>query len=109
MLPTDDSESKDERPASRNKAPALCTMYTMTYDNKVWIEGHGLWYQGLASISPRFEFDAIGGLGLKGQPAQPSTVFTAMTVRQTTHNSAVAPGGSSAASALATPDEDGEI
>ncbi|XP_042882828.1 protein ELYS-like isoform X2 [Penaeus japonicus] len=29
-----------------------------------------------------------------------------MTVRQTTHNSAVAPRGSSAASALATPDED---
>lgn len=78
----------------------------MNYDNKVWIEGHGLWYQGLASISPRFEFDAIGGLGLKGQPAKPSVVFAAMTVRQTTPNSAATPGGSSSVSALATPDED---
>ncbi|XP_042882827.1 uncharacterized protein LOC122259904 isoform X1 [Penaeus japonicus] len=70
--PSEDSEGKDGRSAGRNKAPALCTMYTMTYDSKVWIEGHGLWYQGPVPISPRFEFDAIGGLGLKGRPASPA-------------------------------------
>ncbi|XP_071534189.1 uncharacterized protein Elys isoform X2 [Panulirus ornatus] len=98
--------SRENKTGRENNSHALCTMYAMNYDNKVWIEGHGLWYQGLASISPRFEFDAIGGLGLLGQPAKPSVVFAAMTVRQTTPNSAATSGGSSSVSALATPDED---
>lgn len=84
-------------------------MYAMNYDNKVWIEGHGLWYQGLASISPRFEFDAIGGLGIKGQPAKPSEVFSAMTVRQTSPTAGAAAAGSSPVSALTTPDEDSKF
>ncbi|CAL4067987.1 unnamed protein product, partial [Meganyctiphanes norvegica] len=83
--------------------PALCTMYAMSYENKVWIEGHGLWYQHLSSISPRFEFEAIGGLGLKGQAAEPSRVFSAMTVRQATP---VAASASSGAVALTNPDDE---
>ncbi|XP_069945568.1 protein ELYS isoform X3 [Cherax quadricarinatus] len=98
--------SKENKIRKGNTSNALCTMYAMNYDSKVWIEGHGLWYQGLASISPRFEFDAIGGFGFKGQPTDPSVVFSAMTVRQTMPTSAAAHGGSSSVSALATPDED---
>nr|XP_045604615.1 protein ELYS-like isoform X1 [Procambarus clarkii] len=97
---------KRNRSRRGSTSHALCTMYAMNYDNKVWIEGHGLWYQGLASISPRFEFDAIGGLGSNGEPTEPSRVFSAMTVRQTTPTSAAAHGGSSSVSALATPDEE---
>lgn len=89
---------------------ALCTMYAMSYDSKVWIEGHGLWYQGLASISPRYEFDVLGGLGLKGHPVGPSRVFSALTVQLTTSPAAAAAsaGGPSPVAALTTPDEDCE-
>ncbi|XP_064087385.1 protein ELYS-like isoform X3 [Macrobrachium nipponense] len=103
---TDGHQEKKEKNKKENHTAALCTMYAMNYDNKLWIEGHGLWYQGLASISPRFEFTAMGGVGLRGQPNLPSCVFVAMTVQQTIHNSTVAPGGSAGISALATPDED---
>ncbi|XP_066981353.1 protein ELYS-like isoform X2 [Macrobrachium rosenbergii] len=103
---TDGHQEKKEKHKKENHTAALCTMYAMNYDNKLWIEGHGLWYQGLASISPRFEFTATGGLGLRGQPSLPSCVFIAMTVQQTIHNSTVNPGGSAGISALATPDED---
>ncbi|KAK3879519.1 hypothetical protein Pcinc_015928 [Petrolisthes cinctipes] len=88
---------------------ALCTMYAMVYDNKVWIEGHGLWYQGLTSISPKFEFDAVGGVGLHGQPTKPSLVFAATCVHHTTSTAAAAAAAAAATgsvSALTTPDED---
>ncbi|XP_068200188.1 protein ELYS-like isoform X2 [Palaemon carinicauda] len=97
---------KQEKHKRETPMAALCTMYAMNYDKKLWIEGHGLWYQGLASISPRFEFTATGGLGLKGQPPLPSCVFVAMTVQQAIHNSTMTPGASAGISTLATPDED---
>ena len=87
-------------------------MYGMNYDSKVWIEGHGLWYQGLASISPRFEFDVVGGLGLKGQPVGPSQVFSALTVQLATSPGGGGGagggggGGPSPVGALTAPDED---
>lgn len=81
-------------------------MYAMNYDSKVWIEGHGLWYQGLASISPRFEFDILGGLGLRGQPVGPSRVFSALTVQLSTPPSTAGAGGPSPVGALTASDED---
>ncbi|XP_076032240.1 uncharacterized protein LOC143020018 isoform X2 [Oratosquilla oratoria] len=69
---------------AKKSMPALCTLYAMNYDKKEWIEGHGLWYQGLLSISPRFEFEALGGLGLEGRPTAPSVVFTTSSVIQST-------------------------
>lgn len=87
-------------------------MYAMSYDSKVWIEGYGLWYQGLASISPRYEFDVLGGLGLKGQPVGPSRVFSALAVQLTTPPAAAAAaavtGGPPPVAALSPPDEDCE-
>lgn len=87
-------------------------MYAMSYDSKVWIEGYGLWYQGLASISPRYEFDVLGGLGLKGQPMGPSRVFSALAVQLTTPPAAAAAaavtGGPPPVAALTAPDEDCE-
>ncbi|KAG0728092.1 Protein ELYS [Chionoecetes opilio] len=86
---------------------ALCTLYAMIYDSKVWIEGHGLWFQGLASISPRFEFDILGGLGLRGPPEGPSRVFSATTVQLSTPPAAAAAAAGGPSLAALTPhDED---
>ncbi|XP_045138597.1 protein ELYS-like isoform X4 [Portunus trituberculatus] len=100
------SEGGREKSKTGQGSRALCTMYAMNYDSKVWIEGHGLWYQGLASISPRFEFDILGGLGLRGQPVEPSRVFSALTVQLSTPPSAAGAGGPSPVGALTASDED---
>ncbi|KAK8405675.1 hypothetical protein O3P69_001874 [Scylla paramamosain] len=100
------SEGGREKSKTGQGSHALCTMYAMNYDSKVWIEGHGLWYQGLASISPRFEFDILGGLGLRGQPVGPSRVFSALTVQLSSPPTASGSGGPSSVGALTASDED---
>ncbi|XP_050715881.1 protein ELYS-like isoform X9 [Eriocheir sinensis] len=103
-------EVQESSKTARGGQQALCTMYAMSYDSKVWIEGYGLWYQGLASISPRYEFDVLGGLGLKGQPLGPSRVFSALAVQLTTPPAAAAAAAVTGApppvAALTAPDED---
>ncbi|XP_018025653.1 protein ELYS [Hyalella azteca] len=65
---------------------AVCTLYSMTYEKREWIEGHGLSYQGLSSISPRFEFEADGSPSCWGSPegGGATVLFTCHTITRPT-------------------------
>lgn len=71
--------------SSNGEGGSVCTLYSMTYDKREWIEGHGLSYQGLTSISPRFEFEADGNPCLQvGMEGCPTVLFTSHTVSRPT-------------------------
>ncbi|KAL7647755.1 UNVERIFIED_CONTAM: hypothetical protein RMT77_001364 [Armadillidium vulgare] len=52
------SHSSDSDSSSENYSleRSTCSLYSMHYEKKEWIEGHGLWYQSLLSMSPRLVF-----------------------------------------------------
>ncbi|KAF2361736.1 ELYS beta-propeller domain [Trinorchestia longiramus] len=64
---------------SQESSGAVCTLYSMTYEKREWIEGHGLSYQGLSAISPRFEFEADGS-PQGGCEGCPTVLFTSHTI-----------------------------